>query len=95
MDSDDTTDDISRNLMHQTSDKIHIGENAKVIQHDPDFENADYEDHIEAPHCPSHSVNSVKNNARIFQSKTVLEGYTRYWPHSSFAPLDSNCINNK
>ena len=40
MDSDDTTDDRGRNLMHKTNDEICIGENAKVTQHDPDFENA-------------------------------------------------------
>ena len=37
MDSDDTTYDIVHNLMHQTNDKIRIGENAKVTQHDPEF----------------------------------------------------------
>ena len=53
MDSDDTTDDSGRNLMHQTNDKICIGENAKVTQHDPQFDNTDegdYEEHLEAPH---------------------------------------------
>ena len=33
MDSNDTMDDSGQNLMHQTNDKIYIGENAKVTQH--------------------------------------------------------------
>ena len=37
MHSDDTTDDSSCNLMHQTNDEIRIGENTKVTQHYPDF----------------------------------------------------------
>ena len=28
---------------------------------------------------------------RNCQSENVLEGHKRYWPCSSFAPLDSNC----
>ena len=44
MDSVDTPDAIGRNLMHQTNDEIRIGENAKVTQHDPDYENADVGD---------------------------------------------------
>ena len=39
MDSDDTTDDSGRNLMHQTNNKTCIGENAKVTQHDTYFKN--------------------------------------------------------
>ena len=38
MDIDDKTDDSGWNLMHQTNDRIRIGENAKVNQHDPYFE---------------------------------------------------------
>ena len=71
MDSDDTTDDSGRYLMHQTNDDIRIGENSKVTQHDPDFENCavgDNEKHIEAPHSPILAVNVAKTNARIFQS---------------------------
>ena len=41
MDSNDTTDVSSRNLMYQINDEIRIRENAKVTQHDQDFENAD------------------------------------------------------
>ena len=41
MDSGDTMDDSGRILMHQTNDEISIGENAKVTQYHPDFENAD------------------------------------------------------
>ena len=37
MDSNDTTDDSGWNLMYQTNDEIHIRENAKVTQYDPDF----------------------------------------------------------
>ena len=49
MDSNDTTDDSSRNLMHKKVDAICIVENAKVTQHYPYFESADIgddEDHI-------------------------------------------------
>ena len=59
MDICDTTNDSGRNLMHQTNDKICIGENAKVNQNHPDFENANYEEHLEAPHFPILEVNSV------------------------------------
>ena len=37
MDSDDTSDDSDWNLMHQISEEIRIGENAKVTQHVPEF----------------------------------------------------------
>ena len=49
MDSFDTMDEIGRNLMYQTNYDIRIGENDKVNQHDPDFENAnkgDDEEHL-------------------------------------------------
>ena len=49
MDRNDTTDDSGWNFMHQTNEKIHIGENSKVTQHDPYFENAgkiDDEEHL-------------------------------------------------
>ena len=59
MDSNDKRDESGQNLMHQTNDKICIGENAKVNQHHPDFENANYEEHLEAPHFPILEVNSV------------------------------------
>ena len=62
MDSDDTKNDSGHNLMHQTNDKIRIGENAKVTQHDPEFENADEsgdEEHIESPHFLILAVNVV------------------------------------
>ena len=68
MDSNDTTDDSGQNFMHQTNDKICIGENAKVTQQDPDFENAnegDDEEHLEAPHHPILASNVANNNARI------------------------------
>ena len=57
--------------MHQTNDEIRIGENAKVTQHDPYFENyivGDDEDHLEAPHLPIIAVNVAKNNSHICQS---------------------------
>ena len=85
MDSDDTMDDSGRNLMHQTNEKIHLGENAKVTQHDPDFVNADEgddEEHLEAPDCPIIAANVAKNNSHICQSENVLEGHTRYRPRS-------------
>ena len=66
MDSDDTTDDSGRNLMHQTNDEICIRENAKVTQHDTKFKNADegeYEEHLEAKHSPILAVNIANNNA--------------------------------
>ena len=37
MDSNDKTDDSGKILMHQINDEIHIVENAKVTQHDPEF----------------------------------------------------------
>ena len=45
-------------------------ENAKVTQHDPDFNNAnvgDDEEHLEAPHCLILDVNFAKNNVCICQ----------------------------
>ena len=80
--------------MHQTNDKICIGENAKVTQHDSDFENSnvgDDENHLEAYHCPIIAVDVANNNACIHQSKNLLEGHTRSRPRSSFSPFDSNC----
>ena len=94
MDSDDAKNDSGRNLMHQTNDESRIRKIHKVTQHDPYLENADEgddEDHFEAPHSSILSVNVAKNNYRILQRKNVLEGHTRSWPHSSFAPFDSNC----
>ena len=80
MDSDDTTDDSSWNLMFQTIEEIRIGENTKVTQHDPDFENADEgddEEHIEGPHRPILAINIAKNIAHIFRAKMyskVIQG---------------------
>ena len=94
MDSDDTTDGSGRNLMHQTNDEICIRENGKVTQHDTYFEKSDLgddEEHLEASHCPILSVNVTKDNAFIRQIENVLKGHTRSWPHSAFAPFDSNC----
>ena len=94
IDSNDTTDDIGRNLIHQTDDAISIGENSKVAQHDPDFENAylgDDEEHLEAPRFPILSLKVANNHARISPSENVLEGHTRSQPRSSFASFDSNC----
>ena len=71
MDSDDTKNDGGRNLMHQTSDEIRIGENVKVTQHDPYFKNANVGDdaeHLKAPHCPILAINFSQKNARICQS---------------------------
>ena len=85
MDSYDTTDYSGWNLTHQTNDKIRIEENAKVTQHDPDFENGDVgddEDNLEAPHRPILSVNVTKNNDHICQSENLLEGRTRSQPCS-------------
>ena len=67
MDSDDTTDDSGQNLMHKKNDEICIVENAKVTQHDPDFENAnvgDDEEHLNAPRLPI--------LAGIFQRKMLV-----------------------
>ena len=80
--------------MHQTNDEIHIRENAKVTQHYPGFENDDIGDdgkHLEAHHRPILDVNVAKNNACIYQSENVIEGHTRSWSRSYFAPFDSNC----
>ena len=85
MDSDDTTDDSSRNLMHQTNEKFRIGEKSKVTQHDPDYKNSDEvddEEHLEAPNCPILAVNVANNNAYICQNENVLEGHTRSRPRS-------------
>ena len=66
--------------MHEKNDEFRIGENAKVTQHDPDFEKADVgddEEHIEAPNFPITDVNFEKNNARICQIKMyskVIQG---------------------
>ena len=79
MDSDDTTDDSGRYLMHQTNDDIRIGENAKVTQHDPYFENFDVvddEENIESHHHPILAVNVANNNTCICQRENVLEGHT-------------------
>ena len=60
MDSADTADDSRRNLMHKKNDKICIGENSKVTQHDPELENANDKEHPEAHHFPIIAVNVVK-----------------------------------
>ena len=94
MDSDDTTDDSGRNLMHKQNDAIRIGKNTEVTQHDPDFENenvGDDEEHLEAPHCPILVVNVTSNNDRIRNIANLLEVHTRSRPHSSFAQFDRNC----
>ena len=78
MDSDDTTDDRGRNLMHQTNDEICIGENTKVTQHDPDFENAyvgDDEENLEAPHRPILALNVANNNTCIYQEKCTRRSH--------------------
>ena len=72
----DTTYDSGRNLMHQTNDEICIGENAKATQYDPEFENANNEEHLEAPNFPILAVNAVKNNARIFRTKCTRRSYS-------------------
>ena len=80
MDCDNTTDDSGQNLMHQTNEKKCIEENAKVIQHDPYFKNADEgddEENLESPHSPILAVNVANNNAFIFQRKMyskVIQG---------------------
>ena len=94
MDSDDTTDDSGRNLMHQTNDKICIGENAKVTQHDPDFEIFDVgddEENIESTRCPILSVNVAEKNYCICQRENVIKIHTRYRPRSSFSIFNRNC----
>ena len=94
MDIDDTTDDRGRNLMHQTNDGFCIGENAKVTQHDPDFENSDEgddEEHLEAYHSTILAVNVANNNACICQSENLIKRHKRSQPRSSFAPFDINC----
>ena len=94
MDSDKKTDGSGRNLTHQKNDEICIGENAKVTQHDPEFENADEgdnEEHLESPHIPILDVNFTKNNARICHSESVLKSHTGYQPRYSFYPFDRNC----
>ena len=76
--------------MHQTNDEICIGENAKVTQHDPKFENVeegDDEEHLDSPRRPILAVNVVKKIAHICQSENVIEGHTRSRPCSSFAPF--------
>ena len=68
--------------------------NAKVTQHDPDFEKSDVRDddkHLEVNYGPILAVNVAKNNACICQSENVLEGHTRSWSTFSFAPFYSNC----
>ena len=67
--------------------------NAKVTQHDPDFENAnvgDDEEHLEALHRPILTVNVAKINTCIHQRKNVLEGHTKSCPCTLFSPFDSN-----
>ena len=82
---DDKTDDSGQNLMHQTNDEIHIGENAKVIKHDPEFVNIDEgenEDNLESTHRLILAINVIENNARICNSKNVPKIYTRSQPRS-------------
>ena len=94
MDSDDKTDDSVQNFMHQTNEKIRIGKNSKFTQHEPEFENANDEEQLEAPHRSILATNTVKNDC-IRQSKNLLGGHTRSRPHSSFSPLDSNCTKQR
>ena len=55
----------------------------------------DDEEHLEAPHRPILAVNVSNNNAHIFQIENVIEGHTRSWPRSSFAPLTATVQNNE
>ena len=94
MDSNDKMDDSGWNLTHNNNNVICIGENDKVTQHDPGFENnneGDDEEHLEAPHHLILAINIAKKNDRICQSKNLLEGHTRTWHRSSYLPLDINC----
>ena len=89
MDSDYKTDDSVWNLMHQTNDKIRIGENAKVTQHDQYFENSDEgndEEHLEAPHCTILDLSVANKNACICWKKMYLKviqglGFALHSPH--------------
>ena len=75
MDIDDTTDDSVWDLIHQTNDKTCIGENAKVTQHDPEFENSNDEEHLEAPHRPILAENSVKKFSYSSERKCTRRSY--------------------
>ena len=90
MDSNNTTDDSGWKLMHQINEKIPIGKNTKFTQHDPNFENANDEEHLESLHRPILAVNSVKNDC-ICQSENVIEGRSRSMCRYSFPQLDRNC----
>ena len=92
--SDGTTDDSGWNSMHQTKDKIRIGENAEVTQNDPDFENKDEvddEENIELPHHPIIALNFAKKDACICQRNNLLKGHKNSRPRSSFSTIDVNC----
>ena len=68
MNNDGTTNDSGHNLMHQTNDKIGMGENAKVTQQYSDLENANKgynEEHLEVPHSLILAVNVANNYTRI------------------------------
>ena len=71
--------------MHQRNEKMRIGENAKVTEHDPDFENAKYEEHLEAPLHHILDINVVKHS-RIYQRKLYSKviqgiGLALHFPH--------------
>ena len=73
-------------------DEICIGDNVKITQNDPEFENSNEGDggeHLEYPHPPPLAKNVANNHACICHNKNVLEGHARYWPCSSFTPYNS------
>ena len=81
-------------FMHQTNAGTCIGENVKIAQRDPEFENdneGDGVEHLESNHCPPLAVNVANNNYHIRHNENVLEGHARSPPPSSLAPYDSNC----
>ena len=85
MDSDNTTDDSGRNLMHQTNDEICIGENSKVTQHYPEFKNANYEEHLESPPHTILAVNAIQMlvfvRAKMYSEVIQCLGLALHLPH--------------
>ena len=70
MESDEKTNDSGCISMHQTNDEICIGENVKIAQHDPGFEDSDEVnngEHLKSPYSLTLSLNVENINACICQ----------------------------
>ena len=83
-------------FMHQENDGICIGDNVKISQHGPGFENiyqGDGGEHLESPCLPPLVTDVADTTSCICYNGNLIEVHARYQPCSSFDPYDRNCPN--